>query len=370
MAAATIVAILATSQVLGATLIVVSGTITNRTSGGTLPEKLAVTAVQVNDEGSEVNRKQTESGPDGKFVVEGFDSSAGARLIVGTDYLGVTYSTLVEIPEHESNLVADLVIFETSEDDSAIAVQSDLITVVRGDEDNLEVIQLITISNSADRTFIGTASETGRQVVRLPVAPGAGELQPLDGFGVEGLSETAGGVATGEPLPPGQSQISYGYRVRVARSGWPMSRDVFYPTERVDLLVEKDLPVSPSEFRFEEQVTLEGKTYRRYRVGPLGAGAQIEATIGSTGSGSNLWWGLSGGFGALLLALLGGAFFARRRRAILSSPAERERLVQKVAELDEDFAAGLVDEPEYRKQREAMKAKLKDVTDRIASAGR
>jgi uncharacterized membrane protein len=145
---------------------------------------------------------------------------------------------------------------------------------------------------------------------------------------------------------------------------------VFYPTERIDLLVERDLPVNAPDFKFEEQVTLEGKTYRRYRMGPLGAGAQVEANIGSTSAGGNLWWGLSGGLAALLLAVLGGALFTRRRRAALSSPAERERLVREIAELDEDFAAGLLLEEEYRRKRNAMKAKLKDFTDRISSARR
>jgi hypothetical protein len=45
-----------------------------------------------------------------------------------------------------------------------------------------------------------------------------------------------------------------------------------------------------------------------------------------------------------------------------SPEARREQLIDKIAALDDAFAAGDLDEPAYRKQREKLKAKLLSLT--------
>lgn len=369
-AAALMLGALVTVPVDAASPLAVSGAITNGTAGASLPANLAVTVVQLNDEDAEVARRQTESGGNGRFAVVEMDAAAGRRLVVGTDYLGVTYSTLVEVEEGQAEVTADLTIYEITEDDSDVSVVSDLFTVVQGEAGTMEVIQLLSVRNSADRTYVGTTSDAGRQVLKLPVTPGAGQLLPLGGFRAEGLSEVGDGVATGEPLLPGESSISYGYRVQVA-GGWPLRRAIFYPTGRIDLLVDKSLSVDARDLRFEEQVTLEGKTYRRYRGGPFRPGEELRAEIGSVAAGSSLWWGLAVGFAAVLVALLARAFLIRKRRAAYpATPADRERLIMQIAELDEAFAAGSVTRQEYRRRRDKLKAELSSLTDQLTTAAR
>lgn len=348
----------------------VSGSITNGTAGASLPPQLAVTVVQLGDGGGEVVRKQTNSGADGKFRVEGFDPAAGRRLVVATDYQGVTYSRTAEFPEGSSDATADLKIFESTDDDSAIRIPSDVITIIEGTENNLEIIQLLRITNSSDRTFVGTNESGARRVLGLPVPPGATDLLALEGFRGEATSPIAGGIVTSDPILPGDSSISYLYRVKVARSGWSLRRAIFYPTQRIDLLVETMLEVSAPGFRFEEQVTLEEKTYRRYRGRSLRVGSDLEAEIRpASAPGSNLWWGLGGGLGALAILFLAGVFFARKRKPPrATSPGERERLVEEIAALDEAFVAGQVPEDEYRRRRNEMKTQLQLLSERPAPA--
>lgn len=353
-----------------APLVTLSGTISNGTEGAAMPSKLVVTVVQLSDEDTEAARKQVDTGADGKFAVTDLDLAAGGRFVIGTDYLGVTYTAFVEAAEGASEVIAELTVFETTESDDAIRVRSDLITIVRGEEDSMEIIQLLTLVNSSDRTFVGRERSEGRQVLRFPLAPGAEGLVALEGFDEERTVAIGDGFATAEPRPPGEASVSYGYRVKVGRGGWPLRRAFFYPTDRVDLLVESDVPFNAPDLKFEEQVTLEGKTYRRFRGGSFRAGAELQATVGSRGPGSTLWWVLAGGLGALVLLTLGALMLRQRRGSPTAMSATRERLVQQIAELDEDFAAGILPEKEYQARRVGMKARLEKLTDRHATAGR
>lgn len=348
---------------------VISGTIKNGSAGASLPAELVVTAAQLDDQGNEVARRQGNAGSDGRFKIEGLDFAAGGQLIVGTDYLGVTYSAFVEVPDAANEVTAEITIFEPTEDESGISVLSDVLTIVPGRKGDLEVIQLLRIANRLDRTYVGAGNGTARAVLRLPLPQGARDFLPLEGIRPEGISEIAEGAVTGDPLLPGESSVSYVYRVTVARSGWPLERHVLYKTDRFDLLAEKTLAVSTSELKFEEEVTLEGKTYRRYHGGPFRAGEVLEVNIGSSAA-SNLGWGLAAGIGALFLIVMAGSLYRRRRGSPRATTADRQRLIHQIAELDEDYAAGGLQEHDYRRRRDAMKNRLESITSDLASAGR
>lgn len=339
--------------------IAIAGQIGNGTEGAPVPEELVVTAIQISGD-QEVERRQTTAAM-GSFRIEGFEAERGNRFLVTTDYLGVSYSTGVEGEGPELRL--DLQVFETTDDETVISVSSDVLTVVEGEGDALEAIQLLRFANASDRTFVGAAGGETRGVLRLPVPQGAFDLLPLEGVDPQQLTSAPDGVVTGQPVIPGELKVSYLYRVRVPRGGWDLRRAVLYPTAKIEVLAGQGLIFEGPAFRLEKEVTLAGKNYRQYRGGSFEAGSVLEGLVRPEGSpGAILPAGVA--FGFLVLAALGTAIFLRRRtKPPSSSPAERERLIEEIARLDEEFESGSVREKVYLERRADMKEKLRSMSD-------
>jgi hypothetical protein len=347
---------------------VISGATRNGTAGASLPPELVVSVVQLDAQGNEAERRQTSTEADGSFRIDGLEEDRGRRFLVATDYLGVTYSTLVENPPESPGTSADLTVYETTEDDSVVRISSDVTTIAKGSDDTFEVIQLLRVENVSDRTFVGREGELGRTVLRLPVPQGGFDFLPLEGVTIQGLGTEPGAVTTADPVLPGETSISYLYKARISRNAWAFRRSIFYPTARADLLVEKGVELEAPAFTFEEEITLDDRTYRRFRSRSFQSGEFLELNIAlaQTPQGGYLWWGLGGG---LLLVILAGvsSVMARQKRREVTRADERERMIEEIADLDERFEAGSLPEAEYSETRERLKERLKSLTDELAA---
>lgn len=354
-----------------ASRVTIAGTLSNGTAGAPLPDGLPVTAVQLGPGGEEVAREgATASG--GAFHLEGFDNALGTRYLVAAEYLQVTYSTVVDNPSSSPTITAALTVFEVIEDDSVISVLSDTLTVVPGEGNVLEVLQLLRVRNASDRTFVGRPERQGRTVLHLPVPPGAYDVLPERGVTPRIDVAVAEGFAAADPILPGETSVSYLYKVQVPRSGWTMSRAVFYPTERIDVLAGEGLEVSAADLAFAEEAELGGRTYRRHRGGPFTPGSVLEAAIAPVAAPSGgLGWGLAVIIAAVVAAATGVPILLRRRGGRpggIPLPSERERLVEEIAALDEAHAGGSLPDGEYATARERLKSRLAALTGELAAA--
>jgi hypothetical protein len=324
------------------------------------------------------------TGTDGSYSFEG---DPGLSHLIGTIHSGVTYSMVAEPGELPAK---ELKIFETTTDVSAVDVVADTLTVVpqrAGTSDVLEIFQLLRFRNRTDRTFTGESPGGG--VLKLPVPESAFDLAPATDSDTQQLAMTPKGVMSTAPLQPGELSLPFLYRVRVPRSGWQLRREVFYPTEHVDLLVAEGLQVQTAPgFEFQEKANIGDRRYDRYRSDDLLPGRVIASDIGFTASRSDsgAWYGAAAILGGVAAALLAGIFTLHRRRAAAkvgasraragrapaspsmgansfqtppASAPNRQELIDRVALLDESFDAGGLDRDEYQSQRSELIAQLK-----------
>jgi hypothetical protein len=247
-----------------------------------------------------------------------------------------------------------------TDDDSVISVSSDTLTIVKGNGNRLELLQLMKVVNSSDRTYTGRG-------LRFPLPGGAFDVTPIQGLDLSKLTDDAEGFVSSDPVAPGTTEVGYLYRIRAGRSGWPMQRAVVYPTDHVDVLVGPGLALSAGNLRFAEAVTLKGVAYKRWRGGPFRSGSVVEAGIGFSDGGpsSGLWWGTAAG---LLVAILVAGFASLRMKKRKRAPApaarqDRPRIVEEIARLDEDFASGAVVEGDYRERRQILKSQLEEMAE-------
>lgn len=354
------------------------------TEGVDLPEGLRVTVLSNSDAG--VPEGQPAFVPvaaDGSFT---FETDPERGHLVGLFYEDVAYSRVLEPGALEP---VELKIYETTTDPSVVTVASDTMTVLQSAEDGqgnvLEVLQLLRYRNDSDRAFIGSDSEQAppepnpgeqppavqRQILKLPVPESAYDLAPADAANNAGLATSgAGRLVTTSALTPGQNSVAYLFKVKVPRTGWQLRREVYHPTEHADLLIGTRLNLTAAPgFEFQEAKTLGGESYNRYRSATLNPGSVIEADIGFPEDGTDgIWIGFGAGV-AVLGAVLGLAFRRMRRRREAKAAPEpadsgpnRDELIEQVAELDERFESGGLEEAEYESQRAALLARLSGPT--------
>lgn len=364
-----------------------TGTVVMGTAGTELPGALRVTVLENDSDG--VPQGQPSFSPVGAGGAFTFDADPEKGHLVGLFYKGVAYSRSLE-PGETTGI--ELKIFETTTEASAVTVVSDSITVLQSTVDGqgnvLEVLQLMRFRNESDRTFVGADSDQdapdpqasppaespARQVLKLPIPESAYDLAPADPVNAAGLATSGEGrLVTTSALPPGESSIAYLFKVKVPRTGWQLRREVYNPTDHADLLVGDRLTLTAAPgFEFQENKTLGGESYNRYRSGALNPGSVIEADIGfpDDGSSDGVWIGF-GAVAAVLAALfVTAALRMRRRRAAKQKPqvpeaktvepSPRQELIDRIAELDEQFEAGKLDEPTYRSQRASLLAGLSE----------
>ncbi|MDQ4148446.1 MAG: hypothetical protein M3164_00375 [Actinomycetota bacterium] len=340
------------------------GRVVMGTPGAALPPDLPISIVELSSSGNEVVRRTVVAGPDGTFEFEGDRAN---RYLVGTVHHGVTYSML-----HEAGEAAppELKVYETTQDTSVISVVGDTTTVVQGREDTFEVLQLVEIRNGSDRTFIGPSGDPNQPVISMPVPEGAFDFSLTDPANTLGVRLHPRGMTVGAPLPPGDVSISYVFRVRVPRVGWQLRREIAYPTQQADLLIAEALTLSSGRaFKFQEEVTLGGRRYSRYRAGPLLPGSLLAADVGFPRAASrSVWWGFGTAVAALGAILLAVSIIRRGRPRPVGRPRteveDRAALIDEIASLDNSFEAGLMPESDYRGRRREMMSRLEAMSKR------
>jgi hypothetical protein len=367
--AASVVVILmmttATSFAAGSTAIV--GKVINGTAGSTMAAGLEITIAELDSSGKDLSRAKANTAADGSFSVS-MDTVTGSHFVIATTYKGVTYSTVADQGDG-SSITVQLSVYETTDDDGVVKVDSDTITVVKGRKDDLEILQLIKITNDSDRTYVGTIVNDAPRVLDLPVAVGATNLAPGEGVTPNRITTYEDGISSGDPLQPGQTTISFVYKVRVPRTGWAMSRTIAYPTSHIDLLVGPGLDLSAPGFTFQESKLLGGSRYKRFRIGRSEPGSIIDGTItDDAGSSKGLMFGLAAGLSAIVAITLGTLGMKKKRPSQQptsgrASVTTREDLVKQIALLDESFEAGELADSAYQETRTELKKRLMELTE-------
>jgi len=329
------------------------GMIDNGTKGEAVPDDLEVTVAQVSASGTELDKATVTLDANGRFVTPPLDRQRAETVIIATVYKGVSYQTTAE-PGRGG--VVRLRVFEPTRNEGVISIRSDTSVATREDEDELAVLHLLRVVNRSDRTFIGDDIGGRPAVIRLPVPSDAFDLRAVEGLTHEAIRDVEGGIASGDPVQPGESRLSYSYGVLAPGGAWSLGHPVEYPTTRSDVLVEPDLVVS-SPGRNLGSLDFEGRRYRQFEFGPLLSGQETAVIVTPPATGLALLPIAGVVAGLVLLGLL----LLRRRtdnRPVAEHDDEHQRLVTAIADLDDDFAAGRIDEDAYLSERKAIKRAL------------
>lgn len=350
--------------------VTLTGTVVNGTAGATVPSGLMVTATEVDATASKQIATVAVPTSGGSFTAGPLPGDPGDRFAISTDYKGVTYVAEVKPPA-----AATLQIFETTTDNSNLSIPSETLTILTGKGSAFDALQIITVRNSGDRTYVGKpdpANSGVRQTLELPVPADISGFAPAGGLRGKLSVAPDGQPASSDPVLPGDTDVSYVYTVNVPRSGWSLSRPVIYPTAREEILLDPSLSLVGPGLSFRKNILIGKVEYKNYQGGALAPGTTLNATITYTSSTSTvLWTGLAILAVLVLVAAIGFPRLYRRSRrqagALPGGPEtsseSREELIEAIAALDEAHDDGTIPDEQYETTRAALKDRLLALTE-------
>ena len=352
----------------------IAGTVENGTAEADVSLGLAVT-LSVYRLGDLQETRETVADADGSFAFRGVPGGEGHGYILSADHAGVTYTYERDYPMEAPTLV----IFESSSNHDFLRVTSHSLVVggVNPDSQTLDMLELVGVVNTGDRTFLADLSQAqmGQMAfLRFSLPTTVTDLDVETSMRGGSILQVDRGFALTTSVKPGEHEIAYSFRTGYSAGrltfdhGLPFGADVF----RV-LLPEGLGRVRSDSLQETELLTLGERTYQRLEGQDFQPGDRALLSFTDLPQPS-LWSRIRNAasdddviavaipvaLAAWLLALLGYVMLrsARRARAAAAAPADRAASIAAIAALDDRFQRGEIDRADYLRERRDLKRRL------------
>lgn len=336
---------------------VVTGRVRNGTAGAAPPRDLDV-VLHGFDSGDEVLTLTAPVDPDGAFRFEGLERVPGRSYVVTGEYQGVLYASEIgELPAESAAVDLPLTVFEATAETDTIHVSRLHLLFDFPAEGTLQVIELWLLSNLGDRTVL---AEGGAIEVDLPA--GAGALS-LDGGAIGDRFELSeAGFRDRREVVPGENTGELVFSYLLPYDGrLDLVRRSRYPVAATVALIPEGGPRLSADGIVDMGVReVSGAVLHSYELGSIGAGGEIRLSlrgrVGAGGAGASEAAPIVLGASIFALALVVAAWIwlrpsTRLGRRAAPMTAEIDRTLWAIASLDNEFAAGKIDEATYRSRR-------------------
>ena len=345
-------------------------TVVNGTTGQPMAGHEVVLLNHSAEEGPDQTLARVVTDGDGRYEFTGLRAD-GSHYVIATRYLEIPYLTgHIPLVPGAGRVDTLLQVFDITTDESAL-VHSAVHLVIDAGPEILNVTEIIVVENRGILTFAPPPGVGLGLIYNLPAA--AFGLQPM----MEGLQHTERGLLFSAPVPPGVSRVVYAYNVDRASIDHRFNRQMDYDIERVQVLVSpstQTVTATNLTNHGVQQIAADEYLVLSNRVG-VGRGMSVEVAFPRVLAWQDVMkWGM---LGFVLLIVAAGLVVGIRFKpeqpdeppALSDLSPEDERkyaaIVQALAALDDQFAAGGLDPDAYRTRR----ARLKDRALRLRQPG-
>ena len=357
---------------------VIEGLVSNGTAGAAPPANIEV-VVHILQNRVKTGERRVQTDASGAFHVDGLTTGAAMLYFPIVQYGGVAYyPDRPVVLDGSTSAHTEIVVFDPTLRPDSLSFERLNMLVMGVTPRALTIMEMGAVTNGADRTYVADPQVTGSaRTLRFLLPAGAMQVTPQAGLPSDTLESTPDGFASTDPVRPGRREIAFSYDLPYTSSTLDLARSFAFPVSAFTLYVPSDVgAVVPDAVAPPGLSDLGGRQYRQYIVSQVAPGTEVRLRL--TGLPAPLFArprdlglvvvGASAGIlGAFLLVAI------RRRR--VDAPvtaahdlAEREALIQSVARLDEQFAAGHIDEAAYVADRADRKARLLALTRSSAGA--
>lgn len=341
----------------------VAGRVTNGTPGGKVPASLPVT-LHVYNAVTETATFTTTVAADGSYrfadvmIPPDAISEVEARQGDAPFYtMPFTYPLTTRV------ITVPVQIFDLTADPSVIRLDQWHIVFPSVSESALDVLEIYIYSNTSDYAYAPPAQGAqGLGTVRFPLPREATNISLMQGGTETTFVRTDEGLVYTLPVQPGQHTVALAYSLPF-NGRTTVEQKPLYPVGSVVVLAPKgEMTVSSPQLSSQSEQQLDNQTYLVYGGGPLAAGSSLTLTVAASQSFPVELVVGAGSLGAVLIGV--GVWWWRRRVAVpvvslaADTEARRQELLQAIADLDDAYEAGKVDNATYEKRRANMKREL------------
>lgn len=262
--------------------------------------------------GTAIDSARTDAGGRYRFRVAGADTAA--VYLVSTEWMGIGYfSHPARMAGRLVDTLETLVVYDTSSAGPPLRLVRRLATFVRSDEEDhgIDVLDAYYLENPGGTARI--SGDTVRPAWAIALPAGAVQFQSQDSdVSPEGVVRRGDSTAVYATIAPGgirQITVTYAFPRDTRRVTIPIDQW----TGELDLLVEgRESEVVGAALTPVRVEDIEGRTFRRFRGGPLEPGAAITVRLAGPGRGAQAV--LPFVIAALVLSFGAGLYVALRPR--------------------------------------------------------
>ncbi|MCA9902727.1 MAG: hypothetical protein KC547_02625, partial [Anaerolineae bacterium] len=354
---------------------VVVGQLSNGTADASIPEGQLIRLFSVTEQ-FESDVFETTANADGSYRFENVPLLSDRQYVLTAEYQGIRYmSEFAAFEAGATELTLPITIYETGADASAIQIDGLLnqIIVIEGE---LQLVQVISYTNTSDRAFINTTDD-GPRSVTVSVPTGAiyqnftnsDYVLSADGAEVYDIQPVLPGeahlmhVAFGMPYPTAEARITQTipyalvgrYEVLVATEGLTVTGES---------LVEQGLRQigNSTMLSYAAELSTPADSTLTFDISGTPVATTSSSQTSTTVTSDNLLSYVLIVVGVLAIGLAGFLFWRDRklqaRAPIIIATAETQTLIEQIADLDRQHQEGKITNKVYERKRAALKAQL------------
>ena len=368
---------------------IVSGRVVNGTTGEDVTGNVTISLDGFTREFQPAISISTTLDAEGNFLFNLENVSPSWAFIASADYEGVDFTGDVFqlealTPEQETIIT----VFDPTTEASDITLQQwhIVVDVVDG---ALQICEVFIFVNGGTTVYVGATGNPDEGTIRVPIPPESGEPSFRRGFGgadsflpaQEFFQDGSDwvDVLPMRPDPGGMiilAQYSLPYEGEIT-----LERPIYYPAEAISIVVPQGVEVDTDDgweegeaqnltgqgnfvtYRLAAASTSDSYTLRLSGEPDLTASAAAGGSVVVRNENNELFIGV-----VALALVLGGAFYFYRSQRAAAAPQDedepefdKESLLQAIADLDDQFAAGEIEESAYKAERQRLKTMLMDV---------
>lgn len=352
----------------------IEGVVTNAVTGD-LQKGAEVTLLGSAQGEEDLLTRTATTGADGAFSFA--DLPAGDDRVYVLDVVhdrGLYSSGALTLPADttEPPVVETTVkVWDTTADPRSIMLQRVDLFITPADDGTLDVIESVVAVNTSGLAYAGRGSDDGNAGAgsgtgertptlgsALPRGAAEGGVEVIDSnLEIAELVPTDFGFAITAAIPPGETRITFRYRVPGSAGSYDLSRTAVYPVISFSLHTPDGYEVDSNRLQSNGTVAVGGINYDRYSTSAaVEGGDAVQMSVLATGGTGGTPALLIGAVVAALFAVTAGVVvFSRRRR----EPAlAREDLVAAIAQLDREHETGALSDREWSERRKDLKERL------------
>lgn len=371
-------------------LVTISGVLTNGTSGAIVTEgQVLLRAFDENFQPSLTLTETVSAAGTYTFTLE--DATPGWVYLASARYNDLSFSSeAIRLSRSEPDLALPIVVYDTTTDPTAVTIDQ-MHILLNFTSARVQVDEFYTFSNQAGAVFVGETgdSDDGTFRISLPAAAENVSFQRTMGS-METLIQAPEVIPVGDtwadtlPVQPGRSGMSLLVSYDMPYDGGvSLDRPIHFAVTNANVIMPVvDVSLEGEGFVSQGVQNMGGNEFIAYTNGGLAPGDTLVASL----QGQPDFSGAAGGSAAVVPAqnqtlemVIGGlallvvgitaVLTIRTWRAHITytddeeadAEADVDQLLQAIADLDDAFEAGQIDEAAYTAQRAELKAALSDI---------